>query len=327
MSVSTRLRYWRRLAGAYLPGATSQLTFWHEAPEADESAVSDQLGPYYMLFSRKAGYSAHIDSAGVPMLDYHGSIGLQYNPIAIAQWGLGNYNLFRSTGDQRRKQKFLAASDWLVDNLAENEQGIPVWSHHFDWEYRDTLRSPWYSGLAQGQGISLLVRAAEVTEDARYMTTAADAYRSLCVGVDAGGVLYEDDEGSPWVEEYIVDPPTHILNGFIWGLWGVRDYWLATGDSGALDLWQRCVGTLTVNLDRFDTGYWSLYDQSAPGRLKMMASGFYHRLHIVQLSVMYNLTGETLFREYTEKWDGYANRRVNRTYSRAYKSVFKVLHY
>ena len=31
--------------------------------------------------------------------------------------------------------------------------------HHFDFEYRDTLKSPWYSGLAQGQGLSVLVRA------------------------------------------------------------------------------------------------------------------------------------------------------------------------
>ena len=46
------------------------------------------------------------DGAGVPMLDYHGAIGLQYNPIAIAQWGLGNYNRFCETGDAGCGKKY-----------------------------------------------------------------------------------------------------------------------------------------------------------------------------------------------------------------------------
>ena len=44
------------------------------------------------------------------MLDYHGRIGPQYNPIAIAQWGLGNYNLYSRTQENIRRNKFLAAS-------------------------------------------------------------------------------------------------------------------------------------------------------------------------------------------------------------------------
>ena len=50
------------------------------------------------------------------MLDYHGEIGLQYNPIAIAQWGLGNHDLFHRTGSDERKEKFLKASEWLLQS-------------------------------------------------------------------------------------------------------------------------------------------------------------------------------------------------------------------
>ncbi len=112
-----------------------------------------------MSFARKADYRLHCDSPGIPLLDYHGQIGLQYNPIAIAQWGLGNYNLYCADRDSARREKFLAASDWLCTNLEQNRFGISVWNHHFNWEYRNPLKSPWYSGLAQGQGISLLLRA------------------------------------------------------------------------------------------------------------------------------------------------------------------------
>ena len=46
-----------------------------------------------MKFHQKADYDSICDMDGIPMLDYKGAIGPQYNPIAIAQWGLGNYNL------------------------------------------------------------------------------------------------------------------------------------------------------------------------------------------------------------------------------------------
>jgi len=103
-----------------------------------------------MLFVKKR-LRWHYDGAGIPMLDYHGTIGLQYNPIAIAQWGLANYNLFCEAGDTNRWQKCLRAADWLAANQEQNAHGLWVWNHHFDWDYRDTLKSPWYSGLAQGQ--------------------------------------------------------------------------------------------------------------------------------------------------------------------------------
>ncbi|HUU81175.1 MAG TPA: D-glucuronyl C5-epimerase family protein, partial [Acidobacteriota bacterium] len=111
-----------------------------------------------MPFIAKADYPGHYDDNGIPMLDYHGSVGLQYNPIAIAQYGLGNYNIFYSYRVSQRRRKFLTVSDWLIANLEKNPAGLWVWNHHFDWEYRTRLKAPWYSALAQGQGISLLVR-------------------------------------------------------------------------------------------------------------------------------------------------------------------------
>ncbi len=159
MRLARRIHYYQRIFSAYLGSGRSQLTFWHETPDINPRATSAKLGEYYMKFREKADYAGHHDPAGIPMLDYRGVIGLQYNPIAIAQWGLANYNIFCETGDDAPWQKTLKAADWLVANLEQNPHGLWVWNHHFDWDYRDTLKSPWYSGLAQGQGISLLLRA------------------------------------------------------------------------------------------------------------------------------------------------------------------------
>jgi heparosan-N-sulfate-glucuronate 5-epimerase len=331
------LAYYRRIFSAYLIGGKSQLTFWHETPAANPNARADELGEYYMLFREKTDYRGAYDDSGIPQLDYHGHIGLQFNPIAIAQYGLGNYNLWRQAGDPERRRKFFLVADWLVAHLETNAHGLAVWNHHFDWEYRDTLKAPWYSALAQGQGISVLVRAHKEASDTassgKYLQAAQKALECFSIPTSEGGVAFTDDRrdrdndrGDLWFEEYIVSPPTHILNGFIWAAWGVYDYFLAMQDATAQRLFSRAVETLLRNLDRYDLGFWSLYEQSGT-RLPMVASAFYHRLHIVQLRVMHQLTGEQEFARVADRWEGYARSRANRMRALAYKSAFKLCYY
>ena len=335
------LAYYRRIFSAYLTGAQSQLTFWHETPGENPNATPGKLGEYYMLFTEKADYQGAYDSFGIPQLDYRGAIGVQYNPIAIAQYGLGNYNLFRRNGDAERRKKFFLTADWLCSHLEQNAHGLSVWNHHFDWEYCDTLKAPWYSALAQGHGISVLVRAhlllnEKDSGDPRYLEAARSALASFYQPIDRGGVAFTDESGDLWFEEYIVSPPTHILNGFIWALWGIYDYWLATKDSSARELFSCAVRTLLHNLDRYDLGFWSLYEQSGT-RLPMVASPFYHRLHIVQLRVMQRLTASgtgglgltehDTFARVADRWESYAGSRANRARALCYKSAFKLLYY
>jgi heparosan-N-sulfate-glucuronate 5-epimerase len=318
--------YYRRIFSAYVLGGKSHLTFWHETPTENSNAAPGELGEYHMLLAEKADYRGAYDPSGIPQLDYHGQIGLQYNPIAIAQFGLGNYNLWRRTADPERRKKFFLIADWLAAHLEPNSHGLAVWNHHFNWEYRDTLKAPWYSALAQGQGISLLVRAHKESGDARYLDAARQAFASFQQPIDKGGVAFTDESGDLWFEEYIVSPPTHILNGFIWALWGVYDYFLATRDSSAQELFSRGVRTLLHNLDRYDLGFWSLYEQSGT-RLPMVASRFYHQLHIVQLRVMHRLTGEEAFARVADRWENYARSRTKRTRALCYKSAFKLCYY
>jgi len=320
-----RLQYYRRVFYSYLVPGRSQLSFWHDTPQVNPNAGTHDLAEYYVPFLEKADYSGPYDSSGIPMLDYHGLIGLQYNPIAIAQWGLGNYNAF-FRGREECKKKLLLASDWLCSRLEQNSSGVWVWNHHFDWEYRTRLQAPWYSGLAQGQGISLLVRAWQETNEAAYLDIAERAFHSFCKSTSEGGVSFTDEAGDVWFEEYIVTPPTHILNGFIWAAWGVYDYFLATRDTTAEQLFLKAAETLRKNLPRYDLGFWSLYEQSGT-RLPMLASPFYHQLHIAQLRVMHRLTGEAVFSEHADRWEGYEHSPAKRRRALCYKAVFKLCHY
>jgi hypothetical protein len=326
MSIASRLHYYSRIFAAYATPVKSHLTFWHETPEVNTGARVDDLGEYYMIFSEKANYSGEYDDAGIPLLNYHGRIGRHYNPIAIAQWGLGHYNLFRGSGDKLHQKKFLAASDWLCAHLEQNSHGVWVWNHHFNWEYRTPLKAPWYSALAQGQGISLLVRAHRDTGTAEYLQAADRAFPSFLRSTDVGGVTCTDERGNIWFEEYIVSPPTHILNGFIWAAWGVYDYFLATRSATAKDLFEKTIQTLRSNLDRYDLGFWSLYEQSRTV-MPMVASAFYHRLHIVQLRIMHRLTGELVFAKVADRWEAYGRSRAKRTRALCCKTAFKLCYY
>lgn len=326
MPVAARFQYYRRIFRAYVARDRSHLTFWHETPEENSDAVIDALGPYYMSFRQKAEYPGPFDRDGIPLLDYRGTIGQQYNPIAIAQYGLANYNQWKRTGDEQRRVRFMTVADWLVANLEINPGGLHVWNHKFDWEYRSKLVAPWYSALAQGQGISVLVRAHESTGDAHYLNAAQRALVPMKRTVEQGGVQFIDREGNTWLEEYIVDPPTHILNGFLWALWGVHDFWLATHEPSAKELMRACLRTLARNVDSYDAGYWSLYEHSGT-RMKMLASNFYHKLHIVQLRVTAKISGQDIFAKTADRWESYLRRGLNRKRALAYKSVFKILYY
>lgn len=317
-----RLAYWRRILAAYVLGGRSQLTFWHETPAINGRAMAGSLGEYWMTFRDKADYPGPFDERGIPMLDYRGKLGRQYNPIAIAQYGLANWNLWLETKDETRREKAVAIADWLVEKLEPNARGRAVWMHPFDWDYRTTLKAPWFSALAQGQGISLLVRV----PGEKYLAAATRAMDVFHHPIKDGGVVHVDEKGRTWLEEYLVDPPTHILNGFLWASWGLYDYWLATRDDRAKAVFDASVRTVKEALPDYDTGWWSLYEQSGTW-MRMVASPFYHRLHVVQLRIQEKLTGERVFGETADRWEAYARSWYKRKRAWIQKAAFKLLYY
>ena len=320
-----RLDYLTRVLQVYANPGSGPLSFWHEAPELNAARHRDAR-QYFMRFRGKANYAGPFDAGGVPLIDYRGNIGRQYNPIAIAHYGLARFNRWCDGGDGGDRAAWLAASRWLVANLQPNVHGVPVWFHHFDWPYRQLLQAPWYSGLAQGNGVSLLVRAATETGDEVFAEAAHRAFQSLALPVSRGGVLVTDARGDVWIEEYLVDPPSHILNGFIWALWGVYDYAQWSRRSEAAALWATCLRTLETRLDDFDTGWWSLYEAPTTGQ-PMLASLYYHRLHVVQLRVLHELTGSDACAARATRFDAYARRPLSRARAYAGKAWFKLIRY
>ena len=84
--------------------------------------------------------------------------------------------------------------------------------------------------------------------------------------------------------------------------------------------WHNTVDMIAKWLPKYDCGYWSMYHD-----LGMIASPFYHKLHIAQLRVMYKLTGDERFAKYADKFEKYQNNWVYRKIAFCRKAFQKVL--
>jgi len=320
-------RYQRRIISAYSRKKKSNLAFWHTELSPNDFPMDGSMGRYYMDFRAKTKYPGPFDESGIPMLNYGGNLGVQYNPNAIAQFALGLHDLYLDTGDKRCLNEFLKFSDWFVENIRMIDSEVGLWEYKFDFEYHHYLKAPWRSALAQGQGISVLVRANAITQDSAYIEVAKKAFASFERDIfQPGGVVYVDETGDIWLEECVTPPPTHVLNGFIWSLWGVLDFYLATGYEASNKLYECSVRTLEKNISKYHLGIWSRY-HLAPTLLPMISSPYYHRLHIVQLRIMERLTGISKFGYYADLWERCMNKRRNRSIALAWKSLFKLIYY
>ncbi|MCK4753242.1 MAG: hypothetical protein KAS75_07335 [Planctomycetes bacterium] len=325
--MKSKFSYLKRIFSAYLFSKSSNLSFWHTPLEINDIEDSSKLGKYYMNFAEKTKFSGPFDTDGIPMLDYKGNVGIQYNPNAVAQYALGFYDLFLDTGNQKYKEVFLKQAEWFLKNMRIVEEDVGLWEYNFDFDYHKGLKAPWRSALAQGQGVSVVARAYLLTKDSSYLDAADKAFESFMHQIDEpGGVTYIDDKGYTWLEELLFNPPTHVLNGFIWALWGVYDYYLLTKNPKAIELFNESVRTLENHIQKYDIGFWSVYHLHST-KLREIASPYYQRLHIIQLNVMYLLTGKEIFKEYADKWQDDYSKPHYRYLAFCWKALFKLLYY
>lgn len=213
-----------------------------------------------------------------------------YFSIEIFQYGLGAYDLYLLNHDKKMFSKTLACADWALEHQKENG----------GWETfsKETPQHP-YSSMAQGEGISLLLRVYEETQEFKYMEATEKAMKFMLKSVEEGGTTrYIGNE--IYFMEYTHAPL--VLNGWIFSIWGLWDYWKETNDVKSKKILFQTIHTLENELPKFDIGFWSKYEEG-----KRICSPFYHRLHIAQLRVMYELTEIEAFREYANKWEKYSN--------------------
>jgi heparosan-N-sulfate-glucuronate 5-epimerase len=178
------------------------------------------------------------------------------------------------------------------------------------WPFRDDvpkygMRAPWYSAMAQGQMASVLVRAHELLGDA-YGDLALRAVEPL-LGLDRHGLVAHTPDGPVLEEGAPCTPPSHILNGWIFALWGLWDVATGLGEERARRLYEASLECLIRKLPKYDVGWWTKYSLF-PHPTADLAKPFYHRLHIAQAQALARMTDRAEFSDAAERWARYDRR-------------------
>lgn len=268
---------------------------WHKMLRGKSiSHVNQGIGTCYSKTS-VAGYYNDLtekvlrDDPDILVPQYYVDTGEQiYFSIGIFQYGLAAYDLYLKSNMEMYKEKLLACADWAVSNQ-QDDGGWVTFSY-------ESPEHP-YSSMAQGEGISMLIRAHIVTHDEKYICAAGKAKDFMLKSVSDGGTTeYENSD----VVFYEVTYNPVILNGWIFSLWGLYDYCKYTNDDNAKEMLKATLNSLKKKLPEFDIKYWSKYDSD-----KRICSPFYHKLHIALLTTMYDLFGDEIYKEYAQKWEMY----------------------
>ena len=277
--------------------------------------VNGLLGAYPIDLSEElgrieSGTYGPFDEAGLPLVDYnqwYGKHGIHgegqnfptvYTPVTVAQFGLAHHQEFLAGGAEKNRRLFLTAARWMAENLKKGDDAFWVWEHLFPMPIYG-LNPPWASAMAQGEGVSLLLRAYELTKNQAFLRAARQAFQAFLFPVEQGGVTFFDSEGNVWFEEYPVTPPPHVLNGMIFAMIGLYEFWRLTGDVDGHRLFVSGALTLSKFLPKFDAGYGSRYDL----KTRRVVEEKYHRIHVAQLRLLFDWTGEEIFRKMADRWE------------------------
>jgi hypothetical protein len=201
--------------------------------------VSTSRLPYMDELAPRADYLTH--DGDVRMFSFSGK--LWNHPVAQAQWGLMNVSSYLKTGDPLYLRRAAANAQRNVDRRVESRG---AWWYSYDFDIgrcaeAPPMRAPWYSGMAQGQLLSLFVRLYEITKDTKWRTAADRTFDSLTLAPSASAPwgTWVDPNGYRWLEEY---PQTgevvgeRVMNGHIFAIYGVYDYWRITRDARTLEV-------------------------------------------------------------------------------------------
>jgi len=255
-----------------------------------------------------------LDVSGVPQTKYEEEY--YYNPVTVAQWGLLYYGRYIE-GDEQALPVFLAAAERLL--AMEDEDG--AFRYTFSWQYyinEEAYEPGWVSGMAQGQALSLFARAYNLTGEEKYLDAGNRALGFLITPISEGGCLTTLADLDPsldeyiFFEEYISEPANYTLNGYMFTLLGLYDWYQinpndqAGSHSVAKQYFDSGIDTLTHILPYYDLGGFSAYDLTHLTFERDPHIGVnYHYIHVMLLHALSSVTGEEEIKHFEELWSSY----------------------
>lgn len=281
---------------------------WHVNQDIGKHFSKDDILGYYNNMKEKVTMMPELlDNDNLPSLELENGQSV-YFPVAIFQYGLGAYDLYIETKDNKYKRKFLQCANWALDN----QDNYGRWNNFF-YIFPDTP----YSAMAQGEAVSLLIRAYKESGVDKYFIAAQKGIKFMISPMEEGGV--SEYMGNNIIFREYTNQQT-VLNGWIFAWFGLYDYVLCTSDKEYKKILENSLNAIINYLPRFRCSYWSIY--SLDGKI---ASPFYHNLHIALMQALYQLTDEKIFESYAEKWRMQQNNPFYKGLAFTKKAIQKIL--
>lgn len=254
--------------------------------------------PYALVRAVPPGRGTR-DATGVPMF----AIGtkLYDHPVRQAQDGLLALESFRINKDPRQLAQAKMDAQRLLDRADRRGSGL-FFPYPFDFAVHgkaaDTIRAPWYSGMAQGLALSLFSRLADTTKNRSWRLAAAGTFESLLLPPDARRpslpfVSWVDANKHLWIDEYARQPlaeSDRTFNGHIFGVFGVWDYHRINRDPRAAKVFAGALETVRYHVSRgWRTPSWISRYCLTHGPLDQK----YHQVHVSQMRLLHSITANS----------------------------------
>lgn len=234
-------------------------------------------------------------------------------PVTQIQFGLGCITSYRTEQDPDRKALFLTRAKAQAGRLIETHvdaRGAWYFPYPFDFTHGThsgvDYQAPWYSGMAQGEALSLFIQLSElegVTEEESllYRAAADGAFASLLrADDDTPWVVNRNRTGYLWIQEYPGNEPgagDYTYNGMIFAMFGLWDYIRATGNELAVALFDGACTTIDRYFPLLRNHRWiSYYCQTH--RIPTVS---YHQHHINLFRQLHWQTGSPRFAQMTDQ--------------------------
>jgi hypothetical protein len=275
-SLRQTLRVLKSLTG------TRQAELGAVVDNADAMADAGQLTPARLnpVFATLAANATWWNSGSIPAagarISVNGSpVVWQYYPgQGIELQMLANFGKANALWSGKKSAALRALVDELVP-LAVDRGGWPAFEYYFKF---GGGKPPWTSSISQGTAVQALARAGQLLADPNLTALAQQGLAAFEQPAPAGVRL--DTPSGPFYLIYSFAPKQLVINAHLQALVGLYDVAQITGDPRALSLFQQGDAEAQAVLPTYDTGAWSMYNQSHESDLSYhdLVTGFLQNL-------------------------------------------------
>jgi heparosan-N-sulfate-glucuronate 5-epimerase len=207
----------------------------------------------------------------------------EYHALTIAGFGILSYEDFIASGDSASFRYIINQYKYFCDSARIDYiddfkgMGLPYKFKFYD------LKPPWYSGMTQGVAVSFMLRYYKLTGDAEALKKAKQLVYFMLRPEEKGGAIGKTPEGYTFIEEYPNSKTNpQVLNGFINGLIGLREYLnFFPNDTLAQRIHDESYQSMIKTFREYDLPDWTSYNRS-----KKKVSNLYMRYQITELEFL-----------------------------------------